>query len=187
MAVYQYKALLVPQAHLAGLGSEALSDMDFYDISDEGWRRYQPPADYVQYLGGILPRGESWTASLLVWGDLRSNCVTVELNQGSVETIAIRIDVRSLDQTFIAQLVEFGRHCSCVFLQPNRKVVAPQTDALQSAIAKSRAYKFCNEPGAYFEELSAPSAIVGHDEPSQGRVEGMGQQEWTEGGQSSDH
>ena len=98
MATWQSRLDLIPTAALrARFGIVPISIPRELAEDFAWWSDMQPAAGFETRLDVILPRANSWSEEMLIWGDERGDTASV-CYDGSrkVEWIGVRVDVREL-------------------------------------------------------------------------------------------
>lgn len=127
MAIWQYDISLVP-----------IREMDRDNLANE--------------LSSILPRAESWSQSIMIWGDLDGNCVKV-CDDGSPPELLIRIDLRGQSGSFVRRLVSFATKMGFRIENADGKEMPPMTKDIAEDIEKSDAFRFVSNPVQFLESL----------------------------------
>ncbi|MES2325533.1 MAG: hypothetical protein V4633_25060 [Pseudomonadota bacterium] len=151
MAAWQFALQLVPTAWVAqeGNGVDALCDEDGFDTY-HAWLEHQPRSGFATLFESLLPEAPSWSAAVRVWGDEKRTDVYLSYENGFVESIRIRIDVRENTPAVRDKVVAIAKALNCVFFFPGeRAIVAPNERTLGEAIGRSRAAQFVNDPHCY--------------------------------------
>ena len=127
MAIWQYEISLV-----------ATREMDRDNLASE--------------LLSLLPRAASWSTSVVIWGELDGNCVTL-CDDSAPPELLVRVDLRSPPMHFLRQLVSFAARLGFRMFDADGKDIPPSTKDIVADIAKSDAFRFVSNPVAFLESL----------------------------------
>ena len=125
-------------------------------MDTDWWTTEGLPSGYSQQLAAIAPPGSSWAAELQTWGEEDGNRVDIWFENGKPTRMTARVDVRRLDARFGAMLLQFTRVADAVLLRRDGLVVEPVVGAFGAALRTSEAWKYANDPAAYFASYSEP-------------------------------
>ena len=155
MAIYQFIVVLLPKPWLSNDKNNvsALFNEDGYDVSD-AWKTYQPTEELYSLLSEVLPRGKSWHTDLKVWGNQEYSDIQVWDEDGSVESISIRLDLREDTNSLLAKVVNLAIELNCVLFIPGSKgVLEPNVFELNEIMNNSNAAKYVNNPDDYLKGI----------------------------------
>ena len=142
MALFQVSFLLLPES-LFPLTVEKLTA--YLSDSRIAYRSFRLPKDYKQDVERILPVKQPWGSDpgMELWGDDKSDDFTIFTNDGSVESIELRLDVRKLDDQLLAEFLDLASTWRCVLVERRHATVCrmsvTQLRALLAGHAHSRA------------------------------------------------
>ena len=156
MAAWQFALVLVPKAWFEKSGNrvDALLYDDGYETY-QAWRDYQPKIDLDRLCGSLLPAAPSWSEEIKKWGSEKQTDVQVGYEDGLVESIRIRINVRENSMALLSKIVEVAKALDCLFFLPEEKaVIEPNIFELNTAILRSRAARFLKDPEGYLKGLT---------------------------------
>lgn len=155
MAIWQFRIDLIPisalQAKLGGVPAsipqELAEDFDW-------WSDTQPPIGFEARLDAILPKANSWSEEVLIWGDERGDTAAVCVdNNRRVEWIGFRIDARGISPGFVRDICKLASELKCVLLSANYRLLAPDEQVVLDAIGHSTAKKYVDDPVATLRSL----------------------------------
>jgi len=125
-----------------------------YDTSP-AWLEFQPSRDYVNLFDSILPKAESWSEDLELWGESPVHDISVWNEEDVIESIGFRLDLRKDFRDIAKQLMTAAEALGCYFFIPGQKVIfKPDMVALIQYIRQSNAAKFVTDPHGYLDEVS---------------------------------
>jgi hypothetical protein len=151
MAAWQVDFYIVPRRALASraeLTPSVLEDIDWSATNSF-------PTDYPTRMAAIAAPARSLSADLQTWGREDGNRVDVWSDAGRVIRVMARVDVRRLDSKFGAALLEFVRKAGAVLVRSDGLVVEPIIAAYAAALRSSVAWRFANDPAAFWAAHSA--------------------------------
>ncbi len=156
MAIWQFDIALVPETALA-----ADPDLFVHSVTPEGvetaawWSSISVPSDLESRLGEILPKGDSWSDELSVWGTDDGHRIDLWLIGDAIESLAVRIDAREDASDFVKAVCAFAQSMQCRFYgYESRAEIEPTTAALHAAIQVSDATKFARDPRGFLTEVA---------------------------------
>jgi hypothetical protein len=157
MATWQFDLYIVPREKLvevAGVTAQRISQQQFEQT--EWWEGASLPPHYVQVLTTLLPRAESWSPGVEIWGTEDGNRIDVYRSGGAVQEVRFRIDVRAIDVGVLEAVARFADNAGCALLTEEFEVVPPTLDAMLKEIRNSSAHRFLLDPGAFLEQGDIP-------------------------------
>jgi hypothetical protein len=148
MADWQVEFLIIPRRALVSHGA---LDISATDVS--AWSTTNAlPADYQKRLGAVASAGPSPSEDLQTWGPPDGNRIEVRSENGRVSAVKARVDVRRLDSTFGAALLQFVRTAQAVLVRSDGLVVEPQIAAYANALRSAPAWRFANDPAEFIRK-----------------------------------
>ena len=151
MAAWHVDFYMVPRRALVASGPLTPSAVD----SAEWWAADAFPADYHKRLMLVESAAPSSSADLETWGSADGNRVDVWSHGGRVSRVMVRVDVRRLDSKFGAALLDFVRRAGAVLVRRDGLVVEPIISQYAGALRNSDAWRFANDPAAFFAKHSS--------------------------------
>lgn len=146
MAVWQVEFEIVPHRVLGTPPGRLAPDA----LANTRWWSGAPlPADYRARLDGIAPRGAATDPELETWGSQDGNRVDVWSEDGVVQNIRARVDVRRLDARFGAALLVLVRDLRAALVRRDGVVVQPTIGAFGAALRGTAAWSHANDPAAW--------------------------------------
>jgi len=106
-------------------------------------------------LGSILPEKTSWSPSLRIWGDEKTNDVQVFLGEPGIEGVQFRLDVANLSMPLVAQICSLAQDTACVLVTRDGAIVRPNGTSLIRAIMRSNAARYVRDPERFIREFAA--------------------------------
>jgi hypothetical protein len=151
MAAWQVDFYVVPRRALASRGELRPAVLEEIDWSTTD----SFPSDYRAWVAAIAAPVQSSSANLQTWGREDGNRVDVWSDAGRVTRVMARVDVRRLDSKFGAALLGFVRKVGAVLVRSDGLVVEPSIAAYAAALRGSAAWRFANDPAAFWAAHSA--------------------------------
>jgi hypothetical protein len=150
MAVWQVEFVIVPRQALANKPRVALSQL----LDTDWWSAEGLPSSYERQLTAIAPAGTSRTADLHTWGEEDGNRIDLWWDNGKPARMTARVDVRRLNATFGAKLLQFARVADAVLVRRDGLVIEPSVGAFGAALRTSEAWKYASDPAAHLASYS---------------------------------
>lgn len=155
MAAWQFIIVLVPRdwAVEADFDSSCLYESDGYE-TEITWKNRQPTTNFKDLLSKILPPSESWSDTLLCWGNEKENDIQVGYENSSVKDIQIRLALHTQFRPLIGKLIEVVNELNCVLFFPELRLISNATEMkLMESIQMSHAARFVTDPRKYLDDL----------------------------------
>lgn len=150
MAVWQVEFALVPRRALAGAPRVPVAQL----MDTDWWSAEGLPQGHERQLSAIGPSTAPGTGDLQTWGAPDGNRIDLWLVNGKPARMTARVDVRRLDSTFGAKLLQFARTADAVLLRRDGLVIEPSVGAFGAALRTSEAWKHASDPAAHFTSYS---------------------------------
>jgi len=151
MAVWQVEFAIVPRRALATAPRLALSEL----LDTDWWAAERLPLDHERHLGALAPSRNASTTDRQTWGNEDGNRVDLWLEGGKPARMTARVDVRHLDATFGAKLLQFARVADAVLVRRDGLVIEPTVGAFGAALRSSEAWQFASDPAAFLASHAA--------------------------------
>ncbi len=155
MAIWQFRIDLIPERALHGkfglvpvaLPKELAEDYAW-------WNNCQPAVPFESALAALLPESPSWSSSMRLWGDERGDTASVcYSDNGSVQWIGFRVDVRDINPPFVEGICEFAKRMGCLLLTGQYHLLSPDIGLVLSEIRHSTAQRYLDNPAAKLRTL----------------------------------
>jgi hypothetical protein len=171
MAIWQFTIDLYPEAGLLKelrhipdvlpkkyLRSSLSLDDDFGEYVDPTtifWKDISA-IPFVDQLDSKLSRIE-WLADamdIISWGNSDTNDVTLTFNKrGEVETLGCRIDMRTIEESFIELILEIASANKLMISNTNGNIIQPSRTALGNLMSNSNASNFVANPQRFIADF----------------------------------
>jgi hypothetical protein len=156
MAIWQFSVYLIPcsWAEEHEFDSESLFNKDEFSTKSI-WDSVQLEDNFQERIERVLPKAESWSDELLLWGDQEKNDIQIWFKERIDEGILVRIDLRKDPMIFIREIVQLAQYLDCAFFFPELRVISESTETkIIEAIRKSAPFKFVKDPYGFIEKIS---------------------------------
>ncbi|HEY4133371.1 MAG TPA: hypothetical protein VGM50_22320 [Gemmatimonadaceae bacterium] len=145
MASWQVEFAIVPRRALANTPRVALTRL----METDWWSSERLPSGHERHLSAIAPSRATSSSDVQMWGEADGNRVDIWLDTGKPIRMTARVDVRRLDATFGAKLLQFARTADAVLIRSDGFVIEPTVGAFGAALRTSEAWKFAVDPAAF--------------------------------------
>ncbi|MFN3769324.1 MAG: hypothetical protein ACK4TD_13210 [Ectopseudomonas guguanensis] len=155
MAAWQIPIEFVPAkwAEENNFEVEPLYGEDGFDTTC-AWVENQPTKDLDAIFSSILPKANSWSENLSLWGNDKVHDISVWHEEGKIFSIGFRIDLRENITSVTSALCKAATTLNCVLFIPGQKAILnPNIFELKQHILKSNAAKFVSDPEVFLNEL----------------------------------
>jgi hypothetical protein len=152
MAVWQFEIALEPDRQPPGSNGN-------HPGPESGRLFVRDDSEILRKIEGILPRRDSWSEDLILWGDEDGNRLHAGLEAGRIVELTARIDLRQPPGSFPAQLVELAQYCGAWFSTGDGPPIPPDLHSLSDAVRHSDAFRFALDPHRYFGELAGNPVV----------------------------
>lgn len=142
MALWQFDCYIIPREN-RNLDEKSCDE----DILS--WKKHNTPTARIDF----LEKQTSWTEDIVQYGKDDETCIQFFYEEGLLEEIYCRLDLRSLSKKMFMQVIEYINKIEGMIFYED-KVYFANTNDIVELIKKSNANKFCQNPMNYFDELS---------------------------------
>lgn len=142
MALWQFDCYLVPKQKIV------TCDIDRDEILS--WNVCNISSIDLDF----LERQESWTQDIVQYGKDNETCIRLLYENGYVQEISCRFDLRSLSKNLLDRILNFFMKMEGMILYEG-KIYSPRSNEIIELMKSSKANKFCQNPIRYLEETSA--------------------------------
>lgn len=142
MALWQFHCYIIPREN-RNLNEKSCDE----DILS--WKKHTIPTARIDF----LEKQTSWTEDIVQYGKDDETCIQFLYEEGLLEEISCRLDLRSLSIKMLEQVMEYINKIEGMILYEN-KIYFSNINDMVELIKKSNANKFCQNPMNYFDELS---------------------------------
>jgi hypothetical protein len=150
MAIWQFRVDLIPEKQIRSRYTAMPTTMTESMVEDfPWWIDAQPVRGFEAGIDKILPEAPSWSESMRIWGNERSDtaCVCyVDEKKDKVELVEFRIDVRKLSPNLVREICKFAERLECVLVTSDYRVLVPDESTVLRAIDNSTAKRFLEDP-----------------------------------------
>jgi len=164
MAIWQFKVLVIPEpALIKKFGTIPVSVTRDLVEGIDWWAESHLVESVEGIISSVLPERKSWSRSMRIWGEERSDCMLIlyhDENKHKIQEIEFRFDVRKVSLPFVHRATEFAKRFQCVFIPRSYHVIAPDELLVLAEIEKSTAKKYVQNPISTVVNLKSEQAEV---------------------------
>ncbi len=164
MAIWQFRLDLIPEKAIRSkYGTLPITIPADMAENFHWWADVQPPAGFEAWIDAILPRTNSWSESMLVWGSERGDTASVCYDDNAkhkVEWMGFRVDVRQLSSAFVMDICTLAGRLGCLLLTRDCHVVAPDAVGILGAGNNSTAKNYLQDPASTLGGLKRTAAEI---------------------------
>jgi hypothetical protein len=156
VATWQFDLHLLPLASIArayGVPPLIIPRSEF--DGQLWWRDVDNPSTLRADISRFLPSLQSWNKTIDRWGLEDGDRIDVAWENESIASFFVRIDVRSVSQTFLVQVIELARANSWLLRIADGRLLRPSIAKLLSAIHSSPAFRFVTDPALFLRDLDS--------------------------------
>lgn len=106
MALWQNTFIIIPSESLKIINEVEFDEDNLFDDSIL-WKERDYKISSFDSIDLIFTKAESWSESLLIWGDIHSNCFKVFTENGEVSSVSFRIDFTSEYEFVLSEIIQF--------------------------------------------------------------------------------
>lgn len=142
MALWQFDCYLVPKQKIATcemLDKDEVLSWDACNISSID-------IDFLE-------KQESWAQDIVQYGKDNETCIRLLYENGLIQEISCRFDLRSLSKKLLEQVLSFCLKMGGLIYYEG-KIYPPSSNEIVELMKSSKANKFCQNPTKYLEETS---------------------------------
>lgn len=142
MALWQFDFYIIPRK------KEVIKDK----LSDESilsWKLCNISSVNIDF----LEKQKSWTEDIIQYGKEDETCIKFLYEEGLVEEIYCRLDLRSLTKKMLEQILDYARKIEGFIFYEN-KIIPPNIEEIVELMKCSNANRFCQNPMSYFDDVS---------------------------------
>jgi hypothetical protein len=152
MALWQFVLDLVPAsaANVGGMPAARMS-REQLDTVSLGFSNADAATLFVR-LQALLPEKKSWSQSLRIWGDEKTDDIQVWMDDKLIEGVQFRLDVSHLSLALVGGICAVARHFNCVLATRDGAIIQPNRETVIRMILASPAMRFVRDPQRYLEE-----------------------------------
>lgn len=152
MAVWQFTLMPLPNA-IARRGNVHLLRVENAQERGEGPALSPVDAEALfEAISQVLPEKRSWSTDLRVWGDEEFSDIQVWRDGLAIESIKIRLDLRSRSIQLIDRLCRLAISQDWSFATVTGEVVPATRSAIVRAAMASDAQRFIDDPEGFLAE-----------------------------------
>lgn len=104
-------------------------------------------------LDSVLPRGKSWSESILMWGAYDGDRIDLVLEENLLELL-VRFDLRTPSKQFMRDVVALVLTHDLRIENEAGASLSPDTTVIGADMTQSEAFRFVTDPGSFLREIS---------------------------------
>ncbi len=147
MAVYQYQGFLLPNATIQADQQSLAGDPE--DHAGR-WRGFESIAALRSEFDLLLPTSGSEASRSRGHDDTD---ITMESNAGEIESVFVRIDLRSVDKGWISAMLTVIDRYELIWVSWESGCVCRSASEIVGDLCKSSAARFVQNPKGFFADL----------------------------------
>ena len=138
MALWQYSFFILPKPILQTQFVFKHEEEGFGVFDDEPyWLNAKVPCNIFLDIESFLPKGETWSEKLTVYGNIDSNCLEVFCQNGVVSSASLRIDFTTNYEPLLRTLIEYFISQGFILLDEELHPVALNYESAKHIIESS--------------------------------------------------
>lgn len=141
MALWQFDCYIVSR-------EKCVTGVDLSDENILSWEKDNISIVKINF----LEKQKSWTEDIVQYGKGDETCIQLLYEDGLLEEVSCRFDLRSLSKKMLEKILDYVQEIEGMIFYEG-KIYYPSIDEIVKLMKKSKANKFCQNPGNYFEEL----------------------------------
>ncbi|MDO7086265.1 hypothetical protein WNY51_04270 [Pseudocolwellia sp. AS88] len=156
MAIWQFSIVFIPAqwAEDNKFKTDSLYGEDGFETSHV-WSRNAGKKDFETSFNSILPKAESWSDEIDIWGNAKTNDLTIFREGNKIQCIQFRLDLRDKVLGLTKSIINSAISLNCVLFIPSKKVIIkPNIFELKKYITQSSAAKYIENPEAFLRGLA---------------------------------
>jgi hypothetical protein len=127
------------------------------ELFREGSRRLwnsEGTARLLRLLESIEEPRSTWAASTSMIGIEDETCLTVAVEDGIVDEVRVRIDMRHPDSALLRSIVDIARQCGLVFITESQELVNSDVVDVLRVASRSDAARYVMDPVRYLDAIA---------------------------------
>lgn len=100
----------------------------------------------------FLKRINSWSKDIIQYGELQNTCIELLIENNRVIEVSIKLDLRNMTKDLLINIINYIASLNANIYYQN-EIIIPSTENICNIIRKSNAYKYCNNPIEYLNDL----------------------------------
>jgi hypothetical protein len=165
MAIYQYHVTVVPRQTILRHWNPIPEKVQYRDNPKFGddlnnvnwWDNLNLDFDDIEKRIRVFADQVEWTKTtegMKTFGNNDTNDITIsKTEQGQLEGISFRIDLREIDKGFINNVLTISKDLDCLLLDTQGNLFDPTHENLTDNIKTSNAFKFVTNPSDFLNRL----------------------------------
>ena len=143
MALWQYQFNLIPKCANGPAYLEKDADGMFDD--SEFWIKTKIPCSTFDPIGKILPRSQSWSKNIILYGSTESNCFEALCKNGIAVSVSFRINFTTKYHEILKSLVDFCIAHNMIIMDEDLKKINLDFNSVNQIIINAPQVRRYNE------------------------------------------
>lgn len=150
MAIWQYSFLVIPKIVIDNGGVKPYIDEDGFLDDEACWLIKPLNVDFFNSFENILPRSDSWSTEIMLFGNQESNRFEIYKNENNeVTSVSFRLDHTTEYEEILRSIIHFIAMNGLVILDEKLELIDNNYITIKSLVEQS-------DQQATFEKLSNP-------------------------------
>jgi len=147
MAIWQYAFNIIPRdTAIMGNAKTEREDVIF-------WNGYSVSEDSILKISKSLKPEKSWSDHIKQYGVLDKTCIEFSFEDGVLEEVSVRIDLRNITSELVNEIIDFIRSNDAIILSNEGALFEPSKKEIITMIKSSEACKFVVNPREFLSNL----------------------------------
>jgi hypothetical protein len=165
MAIYQYHLTVIPRQTILRHWNPIPEKVQYRDnpkfgddlINVNWWDDLNADSNDIEKIIRVFADQVEWTKTtegMKTFGNNDTNDITIsKTEQGRLEGISFRIDLRKIDRDFIFNALTISKDLDCLLLDSQGNLFEPTRENLVDNVKTSNAFKFVTNPADFLNNL----------------------------------
>lgn len=143
MAMWQFEYMIIPKGRRLE---------DYLEEQLICWKGIEITGDSIIKLNELLPKEKGWSDDIHQYGNSNSTCIEISYEDGDIDEISCRLDLRSLSKVLLSKIVEYIKEIKGEVLYKG-DIYEANMETLLDLMRNSEEAKFCKDPKDYFAQM----------------------------------
>lgn len=134
MALWQISFLIIPKNYTEDkIRATQIED----GFNDEFWQGAGITESIFSSINSVLPKTNSWSNSMILYGDEASNCLNILMKNNYVASVSFRIDFRTNYENIVRNIIELCITNGFSIMNDSHSIISLNFESLNSIIQES--------------------------------------------------
>jgi hypothetical protein len=135
MALWQISFSIIPKNYTEDkIRANQIEDW-FND--DEFWQGAEITESIFSSINSVLPKTNSWSDSMILYGEEESNCLNIVIEKNYVESVSFRIDFRTNYENIVRNIIELCITNGFNIMNDSHSIIPLNFESINSIIQES--------------------------------------------------